>query len=302
MTITLCDLATRLPLLVGRLLDREAKLKRGRFREETMTDLLTGALAAFAGPELLIEYPPEAETGGDLDLRFWHAASGRDLHLRLQAKRLGAATHNGKAVKLAHRAYGELLHRPSKSSPYQYLTLAAAAAPWVPLYLFYNHQTVVDDLAYAGTSPTVSGINLAFAADVKAELDLKVAAAAATPRKILHHKRLGHLRSHFFGLDTILCPDGDLEGSGVPTPDRVSKMLRERWNDRDRRRTDLEDQTLRWLFEPDQLDPRHSGRGRPADGPAIRITQAVEFPTVTFISGRTEDARTPVISEDPRRD
>ncbi|WP_375339529.1 DUF6615 family protein [Sphingomonas fuzhouensis] len=33
MTITLCDSATRLPLLVGRLLDREAKLKRGRFRE-----------------------------------------------------------------------------------------------------------------------------------------------------------------------------------------------------------------------------------------------------------------------------
>lgn len=302
MTVTLCDLATRLPLLVGLLLDREAKLNRGRFREETMTDLLTGALAAFAGPELLIEYPPEAATGGDLDLRFWHAASGRDLYLRLQAKRLGAAMDAGKLVKLAHRAYGELLHRPNKSAPYQYRTLAAAPAPWIPLYLFYNHQTVVDDRAYAGKSPTVSGINLAFAADVRAELDLKVAAAAATPRKVLHHKRLDHLRPHFFGLEAILCPGGDLGGARVPTPDRVSETLRQRWNDREGVRKEVDEEVLRRLMQPGRLHAGREGRGRPADGPAVRITQAVEFPTVTFISGRTEDARTPIISERAARD
>ncbi len=302
MTVTLCDLATRLPLLVGRLLDREAKLKRGRFREETMTDLLTGALAAFAGPELLIEYPPEAATGGDLDLRFWHAASGRDLYLRLQAKRLGAAMHNGKPVKLAHRAYGELLHRPNKSAPYQYLTLASAPAPWFPLYMFYNHQTVVDDPAYAGACPTLSGINLAFAADVRAELDRKVTAAAAVPRRILHHKRLDHLRPHYFGLESILCPGGNLGGEGVPTPDRVSETLRQRWNDRDGIRKTVDEQMLRRLLEPGRLGSRREGRGRPADGPAVRITHSVEFPTVTFISGRTEDARTPVISKGSARD
>ncbi|WP_367227044.1 DUF6615 family protein, partial [Mesorhizobium sp.] len=60
---TLCDLATRLPLVIGGLLDRETNLKRGRFREETMTDILTGALAAFAGPELVISYPIEKDTG-----------------------------------------------------------------------------------------------------------------------------------------------------------------------------------------------------------------------------------------------
>jgi len=302
MTATLCDLATRLPLLVGLMLDREAKLKRGRFREETMTDLLTGALAAFAGPELLIEYPPEPATGADLDLRFWHVASGRNLYLRLQAKRLGAAIDAGKPVKLEHRAYGELLHRPNKSAPYQYRTLAAAPAPWIPLYMFYNHQTVVDDPSYAGKSPTVSGINLAFAADVRAELDLKVAEAAATPRKILHHKRLGHLRPHFFGLETILCPGGDLGGAGVPTPDLVSETLQQRWNAREGPRKGVEEQALRRLMEPYRLGAGRDGRDRPADGPAVRITQAVEFPTVTFISGRTEDVRTPVISERSVRD
>ncbi|RWX58740.1 hypothetical protein EN780_36065 [Mesorhizobium sp. M4B.F.Ca.ET.089.01.1.1] len=75
MSTTMCDLATTLPLLIGHLLDRERKLMRGRFREETMTDIFTGALAAFAGPELVIQYPDEAVTGGDLDLRFWHATA-----------------------------------------------------------------------------------------------------------------------------------------------------------------------------------------------------------------------------------
>lgn len=67
---TMCDLATRLPLIIGRLLDRETLLHRGRFREETMTDILTGSLAAFAGPELIIQYPIEVMTGSDIDLRF----------------------------------------------------------------------------------------------------------------------------------------------------------------------------------------------------------------------------------------
>ena len=72
MPASMCDLARKLPLLVGGLLEREKLLKRGRFREETMTDIFTGALAAFAGRNLVIEYPVELDTGGDIDLRFWH--------------------------------------------------------------------------------------------------------------------------------------------------------------------------------------------------------------------------------------
>lgn len=68
---TICDVANKLPNLIGALLDSESVLKRGRFREETLTDLFTGSLAAFAGPDLVIQYPPEAMTGG-----IWISTSG----------------------------------------------------------------------------------------------------------------------------------------------------------------------------------------------------------------------------------
>ena len=83
---TTCDLSQKLPMLIGCLLDQESVLMRGRFREETMTDKFTGSLAAFAGPEIVIQYPVEVVTGGDLDLCFWNVARGRDLNLRIQAK------------------------------------------------------------------------------------------------------------------------------------------------------------------------------------------------------------------------
>jgi len=201
------------------------------------------------------------------------------------------------SVKLANRSYHELFHKPPKATAYQYETLAESVAPIVPLYMFYNHQTVVDDPAYRGKAPTVSGINLAFAEDVRGELDLKVAAAKAKPRKVLHHKRLRHLRMHFFGLEAILCPEGDWEGAGVPTPDMVSASLRQRWNDRTGGRSKVHDQVLRRLLEPGHLGPARDGDGRPADGPAVRVTRSVERPTMTFISGRTGDARTPEISD-----
>lgn len=35
------------------------------------------------------------------------------------------------------------------------------------------------------------------------------------------------------------------------------------------------------------------------DGPAVRIDRQLDYPLVTFISGRTGDSRTPVISDVP---
>jgi hypothetical protein len=126
---SLCNLSRKLPLLVGNLLDRENSLSKGRFREETFTDILSGAFASFAGPSLVIEYPNEALTGGDIDLDFFHAASGKLLALRIQAKRLNGATNNkGGAVKPDVRSYEHLLHKVahpvSNVIDYQYRTLA----------------------------------------------------------------------------------------------------------------------------------------------------------------------------------
>lgn len=292
---TLCDLATRLPLVIGGLLDREANLKRGRFREETMTDILTGALAAFAGPELVISYPIEKDTGGDLDLRFWNVAEDRELWVRIQAKRLNAAV-----VKNKNRSYAELLHRPSPKHDYQFRTLRDAPTPWIPLYLFYNHASVVIDPNFRRLVPAVSGANLAFACDVAAELEAKLAGASATPKRGTFNKRVSHLRPHFFGLEALLCPGRIVSGESVPTPGRVSAALREQYvrSGPGTPRGAKPDDMIRRLSEPLRLMPDR-GIDRIPDGPAVRVDRRLEYPLVTFISGRTKDLRTPVISDVP---
>lgn len=301
MSTTMCDLAAKLPLLIGGLLDRESHLKRGRFREETMTDIFAGALAAFAGPNLVIQYPVEMETGGDLDLRFWHAESSRNLCVRIQAKRLNAEDNGSQAIKAEHRAYNELLHKPPTAADYQFRVLRDAPDPWIPLYMFYNHQSVTLDPKFSGTTPTVRGINLAFATDIADELEDKLASAAATPRKIKHHKRLSYLRKHFFGIEAILCPPGDWKDEIVPPPDLVQASLRNqyRWDDAGARGKDDVDRVIRRILEPNSLDVSRGGRPLP-DGPSIRVGQHdVHVPTITFISGRTSDDRTPKITEGP---
>jgi len=259
-----------------------------------MTDILTGALAAFAGPELVISYPIEKDTGGDLDLRFWNVAEDRDLWVRIQAKRLNAAT-----VQNKNRSYKELLHRPSPKHDYQFRTLRDTPAPWIPLYLFYNHATVTRDPSFMGLSPAVSGANLAFASDVAAELESKLAGASGTPKTGLFNMRLSHLRPHFFGLEALFCPGHAVPDEKVPTPHRVSASLREQYlrSGSSAPRSTQADEIFRRLSEPLQLIPdRGIGRTLP-DGPAVRVDPQLDYPMVTFISGRTQDSRTPVISD-----
>lgn len=294
MTNTLCDLAVALPRVVGALLDRESKLRRGRFREETLTDVCVAALAAFAGPELVIQYPHEPTTGGDLDLEFWHVESGRRMLIRLQAKRLNAAKNGGKPVRIDHRSYRELLHKVPKTGKYQFETLIEESGEHLPLYIFYNHASVATHPYYATRSPPVSGINLAFAFEIQREMRAKIDAKP----KMLHHKRLDHLRPFFFGLEEILCPGGALRGS-VPTPEAVSESLRTQW--RQYRASyglgEDEERVLRYLLEPTAALPSTGLRRRLPDGPAIRTSGAIKRDTVTFISGRTADDRTPSIVE-----
>lgn len=298
MSVSLCDLSQRLPVLVGTLLDRENLLRRGRFREETMTDILTGSLAAFAGPSLVIEYPPEATTGGDIDLQFWHVDSGRNLLLRIQAKRLNAQKHGTRQVKIEHRSYRELLHKSPSATDYQYKTLTTPGGASLPLYMFYNHQSVADDPFFATPGPKVSGINLAFASDIAKELDEKLEANSGTPRERKHHKRLSHLRQHLFGLETILCPPGDLKGEEVPPPELVAAALHQAWkrhSDETEGASDV-DLVYRALVRPDELLTSRSLIQLISSGPAVRASRERKRPTITFISGRTDDSRTPSIT------
>jgi len=291
---TLCELAKRLPDLVGTLLDSESKLKRGRFREETLTDTFTASLAAFAGPNLVIEYPPEAKTGGDLDLDFWHMESGEWLGLRIQAKRLNAEWDGGKLVPLEARRYNELLHRVQSTNELQFETLIRSSylEERTPLYMFYNHSSVTNSSQFAGCKPTVAGINLAFAQDVAAEMQLQINAKSRRRK----HQRLSHLQPYFFLLDTILCPTG-CEAGGVPSPQDIYNSLQEPL----RSASDLwpHEELARRLahriFHGGSPRTTRSKAGRIEDGPAIRVNPELETPRITFISGRIGDERRPEV-------
>jgi len=261
-----------------------------------MTDLLTGSLAAFAGANLVIGYPDEANTGGDLDLRFWNIAKGEDLRLRIQAKRLNAERSMKRIRKVEHRSYQELLHKPNKVSPYQFRTLLSAPLPFLTLYMFYNHQSVVNHSHFRSGKPTVSGINLAFAADIAAELERKLAEA---PTKRLHHLRLNHLRKHMFSLNAILCPLGDWEGEEVPPPRLVAESLRQQYaRYDDRTKADAVNSMIRILGTDGQFLLDRAEPVRIPDGPAIRWDPQLDRPEVVFISGRTDDERSPKITVD----
>lgn len=294
---TLCDLANKLPNLIGALLESEGVLKRGRFREETLTDLFTGSLAAFAGPDLVIQYPPEAMTGGDLDLDFWHVLTGDWFGLRIQAKRLNAGFDNGRSVKPEHRQYKELLHVVPSTGVHQFKTLmkSSRAEGRLPLYMFYNHAAITFHSTCAGTLPTVRGVNLAFACDVAEKMKAQI---AARPKR-LFNQRLTNLRPYFFDLATILCPRNSL--GAVPTPQEVRSALWEQAG------SNLNVLTPQQIAQRVAYRVRYSRRHARlhaaskliSDGPAFRCNPELQRPKVTVISGQTTDERTPFISGEP---
>lgn len=63
---------------------------------------------------------------------------------------------------------------------------------------------------------------------------------------------------------------------------------------------DDRDAVFRRLMEPSGLVVRSDVARRLPDGPSIRVRQHdVDVPTITFISGRTTDDRTPNITNNP---
>lgn len=222
---TMCDVGRQFPGFVAAFLQREGELQRGRFREETLTDMFAAALVPFAGPHLHISFPYEPMTGGDIDLHYVNLGTGRAFDVRLQAKRLSPSTKAGRVVKWDRREYAELLHKSGKGKIHQYKTLAATTAPTVPLYMFYNHQDAVDHASRLGGWPPVAGVNLAFAADIARELDQHNRA----PKQLRNRRRLDHLRQWFLPLEFLLCPPSPWRP--VPTPEAVRSTLASAWRE-----------------------------------------------------------------------
>ena len=306
-TRSLCDAARTFPNYIATMLQRENALSRGRFCEETFTDLLTSALVPFMGKHLQIAYPDELATGGDIDFIFDNAKSGRQLVVRVQAKRLNqqfegnlskkasaSTAKSGRENKFENRRYDELLHVVKKSGDYQYETLTADPGV-VPLYAFYNHQEVVEIARRRGLVPEILGVNLAFADRIKPSLDKERAELARKKRPGL--KKMLHLQPWFFGLDILFCPSA--KGSSVPTPERVVERLRDRWLHATKSDDDPVYTRLAMAIETEIRSV----------GPAmfltdqIAVSKRLERPAIRFVSGlgdEPDDIPAPEVDPEPR--
>lgn len=236
---SLCGVARSFPNFIAVMLQRENALSRGRFCEETFTDLLTAMLIPFAGKRLQILYPDEPHTGGDIDFVFDNRETGRRLVVRVQAKRLNQEfegnlsskpaagnAKSGRANDFERRRYKEILHYVAKSNDYQYRILTRADDA-IPLYAFYNHHDVVLEGARRQMSPAISGVNLALADRLKPSLDVELKGLKTKPQKRHGFKRMVHLQEWFFGLDVLFCPGDD--GELVPAPELVADRLQAQW-------------------------------------------------------------------------
>ena len=273
------------------MLQRENALSRGRFCEETFTDLLTAMLIPFAGERLQILYPDEPHTGGDIDFIFVNLGTGRRLTVRVQAKRLNQEfegslssrptakqAKSGRANDFDRRRYNELLHRVEKGGAYQYQTLTESEGV-VPLYAFYNHQEVVLEGRKRNCHPEISGVNLALADRLKPSLDAELRGLKSTPQKRNGFKRMSYIQRWFFGLDTLLCP-GDAEEL-APTPELIAERLQDLWT----ADSDLADDRSYGKLSLLQSDDADSSASSSLLDEGMIVSPRVSRPTIRLLSG-----------------
>lgn len=216
-----CELAHLFPQEISKFLDLERKVRLGRFREETATDLLLASLARLPGVPLELITPNESQTGSDLDIVIVDLDDGLQVGYRLQAKRLSLT-----AKRWANHSFRELAHPKNTGGQYQSLTNAASLAgppTLTPLYAFYTPHSV------CAASGSIQGIQLADAYIVGAAIQDVLAKQAAGKRSTA--KRIGQLSRHFFNLTELLCPPvGTASFRGIATPaesaEKVSAALR----------------------------------------------------------------------------
>ena len=203
-----CDLAHKLPPLVGDFLDLETSLRR-RFREESVSDIVVASLLCLAGPDVSVQVPvDESKTGNDFDLVVFDPPRRAAVQYRIQAKRL--TPH---AAKWRMGSYVELAHPKNTGAQSRALIRSAVAERrirTVPLYAFYNPSR-----ACAASGGVLNGIELADGHAVRALVQHLVKSKPKRPPV----KRLSTLQPLFFPLSTLLCPPSDETGRRVPTPE-----------------------------------------------------------------------------------
>lgn len=193
----LCDLARDFPPFVARFLEHGLTLRR-RFREETITDLLMGALITAAGRKLIVEFPDEPQTGADMEWNFVAPQSGTFFRLVIQAKQV-----YGDGKVWSRHCYRELYHKSGVGSQLQSETLCDTARHSLatyPLYIFYNSASTVD-LARSGGCHQIEGVNIADGFEIERLVISAKGRALRTGNRSL--KAISPL---FAPLTSLLCP------------------------------------------------------------------------------------------------
>lgn len=218
---TACELAQRLPALLSSFMELEAALGRN-FREDSLTDLLIASFLQTTGLPVVVLTPNEARTGSDLDLEIVDVPTRTTIRYRIQAKRLSNPT-----AKWQTRSYKHLAH--PNDTGLQVATLCdpanlAGPVPTIPLYAFYNHETVC-------TASGLPGIALADAFEIQHIINTSL---HATPRP--RFKQIGKLSHLFFKLEVLLCPGLPAAGRLVALPSESrDRYVRETQGQRKRR-------------------------------------------------------------------
>lgn len=210
----LCHFANSFPVFVENFLGRGRLLAR-RFREETITDLMMGSLISLGAGRVIVEFPNEPITGGDMQWDFVNIDDGTFFRILLQAK---VAYGNGRIW--SRHCYKELFHTVGATPKLQVKTLCdtarKAVAPTYPLHIFYNPQQTCA-LARAAGGAHVIGVTLADSYLIEHLAD----ATTSNPRLRTRNRSLGVISPYFFPLTKLFCPPSILPRSPFAFSPRV---------------------------------------------------------------------------------
>lgn len=286
----LCRFAKEFPSAAGRFLDQAADLGRS-FREETITDMLMGAMVAFRPLGIQVKFPNEQRTGADMEWIFVRRDGSARFHLLIQAKKIYLT---GK--KWESKSFPAIFHRVGHSGPLQsdvLLQEAILRPATFPLYMFYTNETICEQAKSAKVA--VDGVSLASGHRVNSLVKQKLSGS-------INHSQacsLSALHSQMFPLSRLLCAgvtatplpalpsgytpvviyfatgDGLMtELSGVPTPEAVYRVLREIFG------TDVPEPVEGSYEEDARPDATHSrftvifqSPGREEERTAVRATE-----------------------------
>ncbi len=195
--LSLCQFSNDFPHQISQIFERDKHLKRN-FREETATDLLMAGLSTFRASGILVDFPHEPTTGGDMEWTFVapnERNGGRYLSLMIQAKRARfSKTKNSGYWYYAHLAHGTPPGQQARNLV-SYASSAQSPPGTYPMYIFYHPLSALS--GHTKNLPPIRGVNL-----TSAYVILPVVSRRCTRPEM----RVTYWRPHFISLPDLFCP------------------------------------------------------------------------------------------------